>query len=126
MSKSIPKFFWIALSLGVLCALLAGLASYFSFVKLPPAALFLPIAFFVVLSVLLHIYLLKSTEGRPQRFVTAFMGVQAIKMFVHLMTMTVVGFLIPNIAVHFILVYAFYYLVFTLVETISLMRLFVK
>ena len=126
MSKSIPKFFWIALSLGALCALLAGLASYFSFVKLPAIALFLPIAFFVALSVLLHIYLLKSTEGRPQRFVTAFMGVQAIKMFVHLMTMTIVGFLIPNIAVHFILVYAFYYLSFTLVETISLMRLFVK
>jgi hypothetical protein len=126
MSKSIPKFFWIALSLGVLCATLAGLASYFSFVKLPNIALFLPIAFFVSLSVLLHLYLLKSTEGRPQRFVTAFMGVQAIKMFVHLMTMTIVGFLIPNIAVHFILVYAFYYLAFTLVETISLMRLFVK
>ena len=126
MSKSIPKFFWIALSLGFVCALLAGLASYFSFVKLPSIALFLPIAFFVALSVLLHIYLLKSTEGRPQRFVTAFMGVQAIKMFVHLMTMTIVGFLIPNIAVHFILVYAFYYLAFTLVETISLMRLFVK
>jgi len=126
MSKSIPQFFWIALFLGVLCAILAGLASYFSIVTLPPTALFLPIAFFVTLSVLLHIYLLKSTEGRPQRFVTAFMGVQAIKMFVHLMTMTVVGFLIPNIAVHFILVYAFYYLAFTLVETISLMRLFVK
>jgi hypothetical protein len=126
MSKSIPKFFWIALSLGALCATLAELASYFSLVKLPNIALFLPIAFFVALSVMLHIYLLKSTEGRPQRFVTAFMGVQAIKMFVHLMTMTVVGFLIPNIAVHFILVYAFYYLAFTLVETISLMRLFVK
>jgi hypothetical protein len=126
MSKSIPKFFWIALSLGALCAILAGLAKYFSFVKLPNIALFLPIAFFVALSVMLHIYLLKSTEGRPQRFVTAFMGVQAIKMFVHLTTMTVVGFFIPNIAVHFILVYAFYYLAFTLVETISLMRLFVK
>ena len=126
MSKSIPQFFWIALFLGVLCAILAGLASYFSIVTLPPTALFLPIAFFVTLSVLLHIYLLKSTKGRPQRFVTAFMGVQAIKMFVHLMTMTVVGFLIPNIAIHFILVYAFYYLAFTLVETISLMRLFVK
>ena len=126
MSKSIPKFFWTALFLGSLCALLAGFVSYFSFVKLPPIALFLPIAFFVALSVLLHIYLLKSTEGRPQRFVTAFMGVQAIKMFVHLMTMTIVGFLFQNIAVHFILVYAFYYLLFTLVETISLMRLFIK
>ena len=126
MSKSIPKFFWIALSLGVLCALLAEFASYFSFVKLPPTALFLPIAFFVGLSVLLHIYLVKSTEGRPQRFVTAFMGVQALKMFVHLMTMTIVGYLFPIIAVHFILVYAFYYLAFTLVETISLMRLFIK
>ena len=126
MSKSIPKFFWTALFLGSLCALFAGFASYFSFVKLPPIALFLPIAFFVALSVLLHIYLLKSTEGRPQQFVTAFMGVQAIKMFVHLMTMTIVGFLFQNIAVHFILVYAFYYLLFTLVETISLMRLFIK
>jgi hypothetical protein len=126
MSKSIPNFFWTALFLGSSCALLAGFASYFSFVKLPPIALFLPIAFFVALSVLLHIYLLKSTEGRPQRFVTAFMGVQAIKMFVHLMTMTIVGFLFQNIAVHFILVYAFYYLLFTLVETISLMRLFIK
>ena len=126
MSNSIPKFFWTALFLGSFCALFAGFASYFSFVKLPPIALFLPIAFFVALSVLLHIYLLKSTEGRPQRFVTAFMGVQAIKMFVHLMTMTIVGFLFQNIAVHFILVYAFYYLLFTLVETISLMRLFIK
>ena len=126
MSRNIPNFFWIALSLGALCSLLAGLASRFSIVKLPPLALFLPIAFFVALSVLLHIYLLKSTEGRPQRFVTAFMGVQAIKMFVHLMTMTIVGFLNPGIAVHFILVYAFYYLSFTIVETISLMRLFIK
>ena len=126
MSNSIPKFFWIALSLGILCALLAGFASYLSFIKLPHIAIFLPIAFFVALSVLLHIYLLKSTEGRPQRFVTAFMGVQAFKMFVHLMTMTIVGFLFQNIAVHFILVYAFYYLAFTLVETISLMRLFIK
>ena len=126
MSKSIPKFFWIAISLGIICALLVGFASYLSFVKLPPIALFLPIAFFVALSVLFHIYLLNSTKGRPQRFITAFMGVQAIKMFVHLMTMTIVGFLFQNIAVHFILVYAFYYLAFTLVETISLMRLFIK
>jgi hypothetical protein len=126
MSKSISKFFGLALCLGLFCAALAGLASYLSFVKLPPIALYLPIAFFVVISVLLHFYLLKSTVGRPQRFVTAFMGVQAIKMFLHLMTMTIVGFLMPNIAVHFILVYAFYYLAFTLVETISLMRLFIK
>jgi len=126
MSKSISKFIWLALSLGIFCGALAGLASYFSIVHLTTTALYLPIAFFVVLSVFLHIYLLKSTEGRPQRFVTAFMGVQAFKMFIHLMTMTVVGFLMPNIAVHFILVYAFYYLAFTLVETISLMRLFIK
>jgi hypothetical protein len=52
------------------------------------------------------------------------MGVQALKMFVHLMVMTIVGFIFPIIAVQFILVYACYYLSFTLVETISLMRIF--
>ena len=54
------------------------------------------------------------------------MGVQALKMFVHLLVMTIVGFVFPAIAVHFIILYAVYYLLFTVVETTSLMRLFLK
>ena len=124
MSKNLFRFVWVILSLCILLGSLAGLASHFSIIQLPFTSIYLPLFFFVVFSITLHFFLLKSTEGRPQRFVTTFMGVQALKMFVHLMVMTVVGFIFPIIAVQFILVYACYYLAFTLVETISLMRIF--
>jgi hypothetical protein len=126
MPAGFSRYIITALLLSLICAALSGWAASAGFLNLSPAFRYSPLLFFFLLSVSLHYYLIRSTEGRPQKFVTAFMGVQALKMFVHLMAMVIAGILFPKIAVHFILVYAVYYLAFTVVETISLMRLFSK
>ncbi len=126
MPAGFLRYVSISFFLSILCASIAGTLASKGILNLNPTFRYLPLAFFFVLSCTLHFFLIRSIEGRPQRFVTAFMGVQALKMFVHLFIMLIVGFLFPKIAVHFIILYAVYYLAFTLVETISLMRLFLK
>ncbi len=126
MPAGFSRYLLIALMLCLLCGGFASLAVLNGFLLLSFAFIYVPLIFFFLLSVSLHYFLIRSTEGRPQQFVTSFMGVQAIKMFVHLMVMVVIGLFFPKIAVHFIILYAVYYLAFTVVETISLMRLFAK
>lgn len=126
MPAGFSRYILISFVLSLLCASFACLAASKGILVLSPTFRYAPLLFFFLLSCALHYYLLRSTEGRPQRFVTAFMGVQALKMFVHLLVMTIVGFVFPAIAVHFIILYAVYYLSFTVVETTSLMRLFLK
>jgi hypothetical protein len=85
-----------------------------------------PALFFPVLSSIIHYFLLKTTEGRPQQFVTAYIGLLSLKMFVHLIVIVAVAFSFPKYAVQFILVYSGFYLLFTAAETVSLFKVFYK
>jgi len=93
--------------------------------RLQPDLIFrlIPPFLFGIFSVVFHKVLLDAIAGRPQRFVSVFMGLTGLKMFVHLLVMLAVAFLYPEIAVHFIALYAVYYLVFTVFEIVSLMPL---
>ena len=93
--------------------------------KLKPEFIFrlIPPVLFGTFSIVFHNVLLNSIKGRPQRFVGVFMGLTGLKMFVHLLVMLAVAFLYPYLAVHFIAIYAVFYLAFTVFEIVSLMPL---
>ncbi len=88
--------------------------------KLPGVFAFSPVLLFFLLGQTLHYFFLRALAGRPQQFINAFMGGQALKMFVHLMVLVLVSFSFPDKAIHFILMYAVYYLVFTIAEVIGI------
>jgi hypothetical protein len=85
-----------------------------------------PALFFPILSSIIHYFLLKTTEGKPQQFVTAYIGLLSLKMFVHLVVIVGVAFSFPEYAVQFILLYSGFYLLFTAAETVSLFKVFYK
>ena len=77
---------------------------------------FLLLSIFVVTTLAVHLFLLKSSEGKPQVFIRAFLGTTMGKFLLYLSVLT--GFLMygpetPKVlALHFL----FYYAVFTVLE----------
>jgi len=84
------------------------------------------VLFFPISSSLIHFLLLKSVEGKPTRFVTAYMGLLSLKMFLHLIIIVAVGLTFREYAVQFVLLYAGFYLLYTVAETVSLFKVFYK
>lgn len=107
--------------LSLICAGGAYLCMSAGLLQLPPVFAYLPVLLFFTLSTIMQFFLLRAVKGRPQLFVTMFMGLQALKMFIHLVVLVAVAFGNRPIAIHFILMYAVYYLVYTVAEVLGLM-----
>jgi len=114
------RFTFRMLLLSLVCLVSAWVLMNAGFLRLPFSFAIGPVLLFFLLGQTLHYFFLKSLEGRPQQFVNTFMGGQALKMFVHLLVLVAVSFAFPDKAIHFILLYAVYYLVFTVAEVIGL------
>lgn len=111
----------------MLVCLLAGWGLSTNHVITLPTAFWLgPALFFPVVSALIHYFLLRTVEGKPSSFITAHMGMLSLKMFLHLIIIVAVAFTFSAYAVQFILVYAGFYLLFTVAETVSLFKVFYK
>jgi hypothetical protein len=108
----------LLLSLG--CSIMAVVLLKNGIIRLSGVFALGPVALFFLLSQILHYFFLKALQGRPQQFINAFMGGQALKMFIHLMVLTLVSFGFPQMAIHFIILYAVYYLLFTIAEVAGL------
>ena len=87
---------------------------------------FLPLVFFLLLSNMIHAYLLKKEEGRPQAFVNGFLATLALRMFVHLTIIFIGAFTIKSFAIEFVITYSIYYLLFTILEVSEMMRIIQK
>jgi hypothetical protein len=94
--------------------------------QLPTAFWAVPPVFFLITSIIIHYFLMRSTRGRPQQFVNVFIALLSFKMFMHLLILVAVAFSFKVYAFQFIIVYAANYLVFTAAETGSLLKVFYK
>jgi uncharacterized membrane protein len=120
------RYFIIMLTVCLVCLGISWAANDAGYINLPSSFMAAPPIFFLVSSAIIHYFLMRSTQGRPQQFVNVFIALLSLKMFMHLIILVAVAFSFPHYAVHFIIVYALYYLAFTAAETGTLLKAFYK
>jgi len=84
------------------------------------------ILFFLAFTVLMHRYLLKSTEGRPQKFIFSFMMITTIKILLYLGIILIYVLINRPDAVAFIGAFFLNYFLFTGFEISSVVKFLEK
>ncbi len=74
--------------------------------------------YFPLLSLIIYYLLNKQIAGRPQTFVTLFMGSMAAKLFISMMVLLMVIYFNPSIKIPFAISFMFLYLLYTTLNTI--------
>jgi hypothetical protein len=121
----IPAYAHFLKSFFIFCMALAFPVFYVSFfVANPLFSHTIPIqfVFFILITGLLHYFFIKNLEKKPQQFITTFLGLTGLKLFLYLMIIVVYFLTNKKDAVSFILSFLFFYLVFTAFEVYSLLR----
>jgi hypothetical protein len=97
-----------------------------SILQLPYLLSLFPLVFFLLLSNVIHAFLLKKDKGRPQDFVNGFLATLSLKMFIHLSIIFISAFTIKYFAIEFVITYSIYYFLFTILEVAEMMRIIQK
>lgn len=97
------------------------------FYSLAPAEYYSPafpflLAFFMLASIVVYYFMLKSIEKRPARFVNTFMLTTMAKLFIYLGAMITYALLNREEAMSFIVTFFIMYIVYTIVEVSALLR----
>lgn len=97
--------------------LVVALGLYFTvlqeyYLQIYPLLLF----YFVILTYIIHIVLLKASEMRPQKFVNKYLLLTTVKLLINIVIITVYLFLNREKAVPFLIVFLIHYLVYTFFE----------
>jgi len=79
------------------------------------------IAFFVIISILVHFILLKASNFRIAKFSTFYMGSTSAKLFIYIIFLIIYVLVDKANAVPFLLTFFVLYLLFTVFETFSLL-----
>ena len=106
-------------------SLLAGAGIYFWNYAMPDysnAHGFFILVYYVLFTIGIHAWLTKNGDGKS--FVMRFMGITGIKLFLNLIVILVYGLNYRNKAVSFALMFLLIYFLFTIFESVQLMRLF--
>jgi len=84
------------------------------------------ILFFLSFTIIMHRYLLKSTQGNPKKFVYSFLMITTVKILLYLGVILVYVLLNRADAVAFIIVFFVNYFLFTSFELTTVMKLIKK
>lgn len=83
-------------------------------------------SFFIILTIAFHFFIMKAAMGRPQSFVTFYMGSTALRMMLCLIVIVAYRFIDkPNI-IPFAIAFILHYFLFTIFEVTTLLRHFRK
>jgi hypothetical protein len=83
-------------------------------------------SFFIVVTISFHFFILNAAKGRPQSFVTFYMGFTALRMVLCLIVIIAYRFIDkPNI-IPFAVAFILHYFLFTIFEVTTLLRHFRK
>jgi len=85
-------------------------------------ALAVIILFFFGFTTVMHRYLLKSTEGRPQKFIFNFMLLTTVKLLMYLSIILIYVLFNKDDALSFIGAFFLNYFIFTIFEIIEIMK----
>jgi len=118
--KSRNAIFFILVA--VIISLITWQAFELKYQESAPLFLYISYLMFAGLSILSHSQLLKSAEAKSPQFVTVYMGLTAVKMFLILTVLTIYLWFNKE---HLLVVGVFYagaYLLFLIIDTISLLK----
>ena len=122
MFKSQRKFIITLLFI----ALIITLLGYGLFLFLIPQYYFphFPVipAFLLLVTIMVHVYLIKSSENNPRKFTSKYLGAMGLKMFIYLVFLVVFLFIDTAHAVPFLVSFLVTYAAFTLYEVISILN----
>lgn len=82
--------------------------------------------FFVLITMIIHVFLVKIAEKDPKRFVGYYMGITAIKLFGYLTIITLYALLKREAALGFTLWFLVLYLLYSGFEVVMLLKHFKK
>lgn len=82
--------------------------------------------FFIITTALIHIVLVRAAAQDPKKFVTYFMGMTAMKLFVYLIIILAYGLSNRETAQGFIICFLITYFFYSVFEVVTLMRHFKK
>lgn len=110
----------------ILVAIVLSIATYFAFdiryQENPPIFLYISYFMFAGMSILSHGQLIKATKSNPSQFVTVYMGLTAVKMFLILTVLTIYLWFNKE---HLFVVGVFYagtYLLYLIIDTASILK----
>jgi hypothetical protein len=82
--------------------------------------------FFIVVTALIHIVLVKSSEQSPRKFITNFMALSGAKLFVYLMVIVIYALLKGKEALGFVILFLVLYFLYSIFEVVTLLKHFKK
>jgi len=110
----------------IIFTLIVSLIQFLLFMQLPERfvsdALAVIILFFFGFTTIMHRYLLKSTEGRPQKFIFTFMLMTTVKLLMYLSIILIYVVFNRDDALGFIGAFLLNYFIFTIFEIIEIMK----
>ena len=122
MFESQRKFIFTLLFIAIIITLLG----YGIFLFLMPQHYFpyFPVipAFLLVVTILVHAYLVKASENDPRKFTSKYLGAMGLKMFIYLVFLVLILFIDTAHAIPFLVSFLVTYAAFTIYEIISILN----
>lgn len=82
--------------------------------------------FFIASTALIHAFFVKAASKDPKKFVTNYMGITGIKLFLYLIIIIIYGLLNRDTATGFILCFLIMYFFYSVFEVVTLLKFFKK
>lgn len=82
--------------------------------------------FFIIVTALIHIVLVRSSEQSPRKFITNFMALSGAKLFVYLMVIVIYALLKGKEALGFVILFLVLYFLYSIFEVVTLLKHFKK
>ncbi len=82
--------------------------------------------FFILTTAFIHVFLIRTADQDPKRFVNSYMGITALKLFAYLIIILVYGLTNRDTAQGFIICFLISYFFYSGFEVVTLMRHFKK
>lgn len=82
--------------------------------------------FFIIVTALIHIVLVRSAEQSPRKFITNFMALSATKLFLYLMVIVIYALLKGKAALGFVILFLVLYFLYSIFEVVTLLKHFKK
>jgi hypothetical protein len=83
-------------------------------------------AFLLIVTVVVHIFLIRASENDPRKFTSKYLGAMGLKMFIYLAFLVVFLFIDTARAVPFLVSFLVTYVTFTTYEVISILNFLKK
>lgn len=122
MRKAFYKFVY---ALAIFTAILGIIAVFLQYTlpeNMLPASLPLLFLLFIIVSSVVHYFLLRSAAYSGRRFVSYFMAATFLKLFLYLIIIILYAFLIKENVVSFILTFFILYLLYTTFEVVMILK----